>query len=129
MTMRINTLTGLEQADAEEAVGIPLHRIEDDNAPKVRIYLALEWVLRRRETPALKFTEHAQSSTFAQALAYVYGDDEAAEGTEGAADGEGGPDEEVEPESPFPAEAASGPEAGAADAEGAVLPGDGAVAG
>lgn len=126
-TMRINTLTGLEQADAEEAAGIPLHRIEEDGGLKVRLYLALEWVLRRREQPGLTFTKHASTSTWAEALAYVYGSDD--EPAEGAGDAEGGPAEGVEPESPFPAGAAGGAEAGAAPAEGPVLPGDGTVAG
>jgi hypothetical protein len=123
MTTRLDSLNALEEAAAEEAAGQPLTVLDDDNAPKVRIICALAWVHKRREQPELTFQEYLKTHRFRDALPYIFDDVEAdqADGAEAA---------EVAPVAdPFPAGAHAAAPAGPADAEGAVLSGDGAVAG
>lgn len=117
MTTRLDSLTALEEAAAEEAAKQPLTVLEDDEAPKVRIFCALAWVHKRRTQPELTFDEYLKTHRFRDAVGYVFGEDGAEE-----SDGEDVADD------PFPeggAAEAGAPPAGAADAEGAVLSGDG----
>ncbi|GAA4075776.1 hypothetical protein ACFFOS_27640 [Nocardioides kongjuensis] len=111
MTARINTLNALEQAEAEEAAGVPLHKIEEEGSLKVRLWGAIAWVITKRDEPTLSYLDYMKRATYSEILTFVLGTDNAAE--EAAAD------------DPFPAGAAAADEGAPADAEGPVLSGDG----
>jgi hypothetical protein len=110
MTARINTMNALEQAEAEEAAGVPLHKVEDEKALKVRLFGAIAWAITRREEPDLTYSDYMKRVKYAEILAFLFGSDD--------------PEEEAEAD-PFPEGAAEGDEGGAAAAEGPVLSGDG----
>lgn len=119
MVKRIDTLNALEEGMAEEAAGEPLTNIEEPDAPKVRIYCALAWVVKRRTEPSLSFDEYLKTHRFRDALAYVFGDEDGSD-DEGA--------EEAAAADPFPEGAPAEVAAGAGEAaaaEGPVRPGDG----
>ena len=115
MTIRFNTLNALEQAEAEEAAGVPLHKVEDEKALKIRLFGAIAWTITRREEPDLTYAAYMKRVTYADILAFLFGSDD--------------PAEEAADADPFPGGAAEGDEAGAAAAEGPVLPGDGDLPG
>lgn len=133
MTKRIDTLNALEEALAEKAAGEPITVIEDEKAPKVRMYCAIAWVIEKRDNPTLSFDDYLKTHRFRDALRFVFGDPEAeAEEAAAAAAAEEAGVQEDPAEAAFPeggeTEGAAGAPA-AADAEGPVLPGDGAVTG
>lgn len=120
MVKRIDTLNALDEALAEEVAKEPITAIEDPEAPKVRIYMALAWVAKRRDEPSLTFDDYMKTHRFRDALAYIFADPEDEADEAGA--------EEGAVVDPFPEGAAPADAAGAgaaADAEGPVLSGDG----
>lgn len=123
MRTRLDTLTAPEEYAAEVAAGQPITVLDDENAPKVRIFAALAWVIQRRDEPGLTFDAYFPTIRFRDAVTLVMGP---ADETEEAAAAEA---EEAAGGDPFPAGGdGAGPGAaagGVADAEGAVLPGDG----
>lgn len=110
---KLDDLTAIEEATAEEAAGMPITALEDDG-PKIRILGALAWVHKRRSEPELTFETFMKTHKTGDIIRYLFGDDEDAD--------ESGEVEEVG--DPFPVDAgAEGERPG--DAEGAVRAGDG----
>lgn len=124
MTKRLDELNSIEEELAETVAKQPITVLEDDDAPKVRIFMALAWVHRRRTEPELSFDDYRKANRFRDAVRYIFGSDDEPEAAEGA--------EEAPALDPFPEGGAEevGADAGEpADAEGPVLSGDGDDAG
>lgn len=126
MVKRIDTLNALDEAFAEEVSGEPITNVDVPDAPKVKIYCALAWIIERRTNPGIgSYDDYLKTHRLKDALEVVFGEDESAGADAGA--------EEGTPEDQFPADGApatpAAVEGAAADAEGPVLPGDGAQPG
>lgn len=106
----IDDLTTLEAMQAEEASGQSLMTLFDD-APKLRIQVAVAWLHARRTEPGLTYEEYAARTKPAEVYKFLIPkDDEAAP--------------EVDERDPFRGEPAEGgePEGPVREGEGAVLP-------
>lgn len=122
MVRPIDTLTALDEAEAEEAAGISIMALQDENGPKARIFAALAWAARKKAGEDVgKFTTYAETARTTANLNYLFTDPDAADDD---ADGE-----DDDPAERFPegsSEVGAGADAGgSADAEGPVLSGDG----
>lgn len=115
MTRRLDELNALEEAEAERVSGRPITDLEDEDAPKVKIFAGLAFVHRRRTEPKLTFNEFMKNGRMREFVNYVLGDSE----------DDADPAVEEAEEDPFPsggaAEAPAAVESGPADAEGPVL--------
>lgn len=124
MGNRLDSLNALEEASAEEVARQAITVLQDDEAPKVRMMCALAWVHKRRTDPKLTFDAYLKTARFRDALDYLLGSDDEADDDTDSEDGDADPF----PGGPGTGGAEAAP-AGPADAEGAVLSGDGPAAG
>ncbi|HET6285180.1 MAG TPA: hypothetical protein VFG15_00340 [Amycolatopsis sp.] len=115
---RLSELNALEESDAEMAAGMSLLAIEDDDAPKVRLYGALAWVHKRRTEPELTYKQFMTTHRTRDIFQYLFGTDDEPADVDVVTNAE----TSVEV-ARFPEDAAGAP-GGVAEAEGAVRAGD-----
>lgn len=125
MTKPMDTLNALDEAQAEKLAGTSITALADDEAPKAKMYAALAYVARKKAGEDVgEFRDYLKTARTGSNLDYLFTEpaETKADELEQAGDVEG---------AQFPAgdvEGAGEVAPGAADAESAVLPGDGSAA-
>lgn len=123
MTKPLDELNALEEAEAEELSGTPYLALQDKTAGKSKLFAALAFVHKRRSDPTLKFRDYAKTCGTLQNIDYLFDDPDEAEQVDDADELEDGESDPFPEGAPSEGAGAAGDEP--ADAEGAVLSGDG----